>query len=73
VIRQQALVGASFSEPRRWLRGCIAALMASSAGVVVEGLHNAPFIERGGTDGVLRDMGTEAARYLEQLNAELTA
>lgn len=46
---------------------------ATSAGVTVENLDTGPFTERGGVDGAIRDLGSEAARYLEQLNEELTA
>ena len=47
--------------------------IATSAGVSADDLDNAPFAERGGVDGAVRDLGNEAAGYLEQLNAELTA
>ena len=36
-------------------------------------LDNAPFTERGGTDGALFDLGDAAADYLDTLNTELTA
>ena len=34
---------------------------------------NAPFAERGGVDGAIRDLGDEAGVYLEQLNEVLPA
>lgn len=72
-LAQQARAGASFPEQQRWCLDRIADVIATSAGVTVEDLDNAPFTERGGVDGALRDLGGEAARYLEQLNTELTA
>jgi len=41
--------------------------------VTADDLDNAPFTERGGVDGAVRDLGAEVAVYLEQLNSELTA
>jgi type I restriction enzyme R subunit len=41
--------------------------------VTADDLDNAPFAERGGIDGAIRDLGDEAASYVEQLNNQLTA
>ncbi|NHN56818.1 hypothetical protein G9U51_13645 [Calidifontibacter sp. DB0510] len=48
-------------------------VIANSAGITAEDLDEAPFTERGGVDGALRDLGDQAADLLENLNAELTA
>jgi len=72
-LAQQVQAGASFTQQQRWWLDRIAEVIATSAGVTADDLDNAPFSERGGVDGALRDLGSEAARYLEQLNAELTA
>jgi len=72
-LAQQAQAGASFTEQQRWWLDRIADVIATSAGVTVEDLDNAPFSERGGLDGALRDFGTEAATYLSRLNAKMTA
>jgi len=72
-LAQQAQAGAAFTERQRWWLDRIADVIATSAGVTPDDLDNAPFTERGGVDGAVRDLGSEAARYLEQLNAELTA
>jgi len=72
-LAQQAQAGASFTEQQRWWLDRIADVIATSAGVAADDLDNAPFTERGGVDGALRDLGAGAATYLEQLNAELTA
>lgn len=61
-----------FTERQRWWLDRIAEVIATSAGVTADDLDNAPFAERGGVDGALRDLGAEAARYLDQLNQELT-
>jgi len=72
-LAQQAQAGASFTEQQRWWLDRIADVIATSAGVTADDLDNAPFTERGGVDGAVRDLGAEAANYLEQLNTELTA
>ena len=72
-LAQQQQAGAVFSDRQRWWLDRIADVIATSAGAVPEDLDNAPFIERGGIDGALRDLGAEAVHYLGQLNADLTA
>jgi len=72
-LAQQAQAGASFTEQQRWWLDRIADVIATSAGVTADDLDNAPFTERGGVDGALRDLGAGAATYLVELNAELTA
>ena len=48
-------------------------VIATRAGITDDDLDNAPFTERGGIDGAIRDLGVQAGAYVEQLNAELTA
>lgn len=48
-------------------------VIANSAGIRTEDLDDAPFIERGGTDGALRDLGDRVADLLDELDTELTA
>lgn len=72
MIRQQALDGAWFSDPQRWSLERPADIVATSTGVTAGDLDNAPFTEHGGVDGAIRDLGKKGARYLDQLNAELT-
>ena len=62
-----------FTETERWWLDRIVEVIAASAGIRVDDLDNAPFIERGGTDGALRDLGDRAGDLIEELNAELTA
>jgi len=72
-LAQQAQAGASFTAQQRWWLDRIADVVATSAGVTADDLDNAPFTERGGVDGAIRDLGPDAASYLSQLNDELTA
>jgi len=72
-LTQQAQAGASFTEQQRWWLDRIADVIATSAGVTADDLDNAPFTERGGIDGAVRDLGTDVGTYVEQLNTELTA
>jgi type I restriction enzyme R subunit len=72
-LARQEQAGVSFGELERWWLDKIAEVVATSAGVSADDLDNAPFSERGGIDGAVRDLGTDAASYLGQLNQELTA
>ncbi len=72
-LAQQQQAGAVFTDRQRWWLDRIADIIASSAGITADDLDNAPFTERGGVDGALRDLGDDAAAYLDQLNTELTA
>ncbi len=72
-LAQQQQAGAVFTDQQRWWLDRIADVIASSAGITADDLDNAPFTERGGVDGALRDLGDQAADYLHQLNTELTA
>ena len=72
-LAQQQQAGVQFTDRQRWWLDKIADVIAISAGVSADDLDNAPFADRGGVDGAIRDLGTEAALYLDQLNAELTA
>ncbi len=72
-LAQQEQAGVTFTDVERWWLDRIVSVIANSAGIRVEDLDEAPFIERGGTDGAIRDLGDMAGVLLEQLNAELTA
>ena len=72
-LAQQAQAGVVFSDSERWWLDHIVSVIASSAGIRVEDLDGAPFNERGGTDGAIRDLGDRAATLIDELNAELTA
>lgn len=70
---QQEQVGVTFGDKERWWLDRMVAVIASSAGIVTADLDSAPFTERGGTDGALRDLGDRAADLIDELNTELTA
>lgn len=72
-LAQQEQAGVVFSDAERWWLDRMVSVIASSAGIRVEDLDDAPFTERGGTDGALRDLGDRAGELVEELNAELTA
>jgi type I restriction enzyme R subunit len=72
-LAQQVQSGAQFSERQQWWLDRIADVIATSAGIETADLDNAPFTERGGTEGALSDLGDTAADYVAALNAELTA
>jgi type I restriction enzyme, R subunit len=72
-LAQQQQAGVTFSESERWWLDRMMSVIASSAGIRVEDLDDTPFVDRGGTEGALRDLGDRAADLIEMLNAELTA
>ncbi|MDF8264876.1 type I restriction endonuclease subunit R [Luteipulveratus flavus] len=73
-LAQQEQSGTHFSALERWWLDRMVEVIASSAGIDPEDLDEAPFTERGGVDGALRDLGEDRAELLlHQLNSELTA
>ena len=72
-LAQQNQAGVTFSDTERWWLDRMVSVIASSAGLDSADLDDAPFTERGGTDGALRDLGDRAADLIDELNAELTA
>ncbi|UIJ35125.1 DEAD/DEAH box helicase family protein [Allobranchiibius sp. GilTou73] len=72
-LAQQEQAGTNFTETQRWWLDRMVQVIANSAGITAKDLDEAPFTERGGVDGALRDLGDQAEDLLENLNAELTA
>jgi type I restriction enzyme R subunit len=72
-LAQQEQAGVTFADRERWWLDRIADVVATSAGVTADDLDNAPFVERGGVDGAIRDLGNATERYIKQLNEALTA
>ena len=72
-LLQQEQDGVTFTEAERWWLDRMVSVIASSAGIDASDLDDAPFTERGGTDGALRDLGDRAADLIDELNTELTA
>ncbi|MGD9990486.1 DEAD/DEAH box helicase family protein [Pseudonocardia sp.] len=70
---QQEQAGVRFTDIERWWLDRMVSVIASSAGITPDDLDEAPFTERGGIDGALRDLGDRAADLLDELNKELTA
>jgi type I restriction enzyme R subunit len=72
-LAQQEQAGTHFTIDQRWWLDKMVEVIAVSAGISPADLDEAPFTERGGVDGALRDLGAKAADYVEQLNEDLTA
>ena len=72
-LAQQEQEGATYSDAQRWWLDRMADVIASSAGLSPDDLDEAPFLERGGIDGAVRDLGARAGVIVESLNRDLTA
>ena len=72
-LLQQEQAGVTFSDTERWWLDRIVQVISASAGIQPTDLDNPPFIEHGGTDGAIRDLGDGAAALIEDLNEKLTA
>jgi type I restriction enzyme, R subunit len=72
-LTQQSQSGVTFSPAERWWLDKMVEVIAVSAGISPDDLDNAPFTERGGVDGAIRDLGPNTATLIDQLNTNLTA
>lgn len=72
-LLQQEQAGVKFNDRELWWLDRIVQVIGSSAGIAPADLDNPPFIENGGTDGAIRDLGDRAAALIDELNQELTA
>ena len=72
-LTQQSQAGVTFSPAERWWLDKMVEVIAVSAGISPDDLDNAPFTERGGVDGAIRDLGPNTERLIDQLNTNLTA
>lgn len=72
-LTQQEQAGVTFSAAERWWLDRMVKVVASSAGITSADLDQPPFVENGGTDGAIRDLGDRAAALIDELNKELTA
>lgn len=69
----QDQAGTRFTETQRWWLDRMVDVISNSAGITADDLDEAPFDERGGIDGALRDLGDNAGDLIESLNEGLTA
>ena len=58
-LLQQEQAGVRFTDRQRWWLDTIAETVAASAGIGPDELNQSPYVERGGVDGMLRDLGDE--------------
>ncbi|MEX0159796.1 MULTISPECIES: DEAD/DEAH box helicase family protein [unclassified Microbacterium] len=72
-LTRQEQAGATFTVTQRWWLDKMMQVIASSAELDADDLENAPFDERGGIDGALRDLGDNAGDIIEELSRELAA
>lgn len=72
-LSRQEQVGVTFTETQRWWLDKMMQIIASSAELDADDLENAPFDERGGIDGALRDLGEDAGNIIIELSRELAA
>ncbi|WP_353649816.1 DEAD/DEAH box helicase family protein [Nakamurella sp. A5-74] len=72
-LAQQGQAGTTFTVGQHWWLDRMVEVIANSAGITTADLDEAPFSERGGVDGALRDLGDQAEALVDSLNAELTA
>jgi type I restriction enzyme R subunit len=72
-LAQQTQAAVTFTPAQHWWLDKMVEVIAVSAGISPEDLDNAPFTERGGVDGAIRDLGPDTAILIDQLNNNLTA
>ena len=72
-LLQQEQAGVHFTEQQRWWLDRIKETIAQSIQVTPDSLELAPFTERGGIDGAIRDLGASIQMIMSDLNERLTA
>lgn len=72
-LMQQENQGARFTENQRWWLDRIKDAISQSAYFNVKDLDMSPFSERGGSDGVVADLGNRVPELIDSLNKELSA
>jgi type I restriction enzyme R subunit len=69
--QQQA--GVTFTGPQMWWLDRIKDTIVQSAQFNLSDLELAPFSERGGVDGISRELGSQAQAIIEEMNRFLAA
>ena len=72
-LLQQLNLGVSFSDNQRWWLDRIKDAISQSAHFDVKDLEFSPFTDRGGTDGVIKDLGNRVLELIDSMNKELAS
>ncbi len=72
-LLQQENLGVKFTDSQRWWLDRIKDAISQSAHFDVKDLEMSPFTERGGTDGVLAELGNSVTDLIESMNMELAS
>ncbi len=72
-LLQQENLGVKFTDNQRWWLDRIKDAISQSAHFDVKDLEMSPFTERGGTDGVLAELGNSVTDLIESMNMELAS
>jgi hypothetical protein len=66
-------LGVKFTVNQKWWLDRIKDAISQSAHFDVKDLELSPFTERGGTDGVLAELGSSVVNLIESMNVELAS
>ena len=72
-LLQQENMGVKFTDNQKWWLDRIKDAISQSAHFDVKDLEMSPFTERGGTDGVLSELGNSVTKLIESMNMELAS
>jgi type I restriction enzyme, R subunit len=72
-LLQQENLGVKFTDNQKWWLDRIKDAISQSAHFDVKDLEMSPFTERGGTDGVLAELGNSVTDLIESMNTELAS
>ncbi len=72
-LLQQENMGVRFTNNQKWWLDRIKDAISQSAHFDVEDLELSPFTERGGTDGVLAELGNTVTDLIDSMNKELAS
>jgi type I restriction enzyme, R subunit len=72
-LLQQENLGVKFTDNQKWWLDRIKDAISQSAHFDIKDLEMSPFTERGGTDGVLAELGISVTDLIESMNMELAS